>query len=163
MFSTGSIQNNWPEDFNFQWVRQPLKDSEIELWDSLGYRVKNYSGMMYDNKNPMPEWVIDIGNNFPELKNKTYTIYKMDTSEIMPTHVDHFETYCRIFNVDRSSVKRVIVFLQDWRPGHYFEISSVGVVNWNKGYWVKWDCDEPHAASNIGIDPRYTLQITGHV
>lgn len=163
MFTTGTIKNNWTEDFNFQWVRQPLKDSEISLWDSLGYKVKNYSGMLYDNKNPMPDWIYKIGDNFPGLKNKSYTIYKMETCDIMPTHVDHFETYCRIFSVDRSLVMRVLVFLQDWKPGHYFEIAGVGVTNWKKGDWFQWSCDEPHAASNIGIDPRYTLQITGHV
>lgn len=163
MYTFGSIDNHWPENFDFSWTKQPLKDSEIELWDSLNYVVKSYSGSMYDNKNPMPEWVEEIGSNFPELHNKTYTIYKMQTCEIMPTHVDHFETYCRIFAVDRIHVKRVLVFLQDWRPGHYFEIAGKGVVNWKKGDWYKWDCDADHAAANIGIEPRYTLQITGHV
>lgn len=163
MFSKGSIQNNWDEDFDFCWTRQPLKDSEINLWTGQGYVVKNFSGLMYDNKNIMPVWIEEIGNNFPELKNKTYTIYKMTTCEIMPTHVDHFETYCRIFSVEREKVQRVLVFLKKWEPGHYFEISGTGIVNWNKGDWFKWDCNEPHAASNIGITPRYTLQITGHV
>jgi hypothetical protein len=163
MFSTGIINNFWPEDFDFVWVRQPLKDSEIVSWDLLGYQVKNYSGMMFDNTNPMPAWVEKIGLNFNDLKNKTYTIYKMETSEIMPTHVDHFETYCRLFSVDRSCVNRVIVFLSEWKPGHYFEINNVGVVNWKKGQWYRWSSDISHAASNIGIQPRYTLQITGHV
>jgi hypothetical protein len=163
MFQTGSIKNNWPDDLNFSWLRQPLKDSEISLWNSQGYSVKNYSGLMYDNKNPMPDWIYDIGNNFTNLKNKTYTIYQMNTCDIMPTHVDHYETYCKIFKVDRSQVLRIIVFLKDWMPGHYFEISRTGIVNWKKGDWVMWDCDEPHAAANIGVEPRYTLQITGHV
>lgn len=163
MFTNGSIKNIKELDLNLNWVRQPLKDSEVSAWNELGYKVKNYSGMMYDNKNPTPGWVDDIGKNFPHLYNKTYTIYKMETCDIMPTHVDHFETYCRIFSVERTSVKRILLFLEDWRPGHYFEISGIGVVNWKKGDWFQWDCDEPHAASNIGIEPRYTLQITGHV
>jgi hypothetical protein len=163
MYKTGSIKNIWPDCFNFDWINQSIQDSEKDLWDSLGYQVKSYTGHMYDNKNPMPEWVIDIGNNFPDLKNKTYTIYKMLTCEIMPTHIDHYNTYCRIFNVERSQIFRVIVFLKDWYPGHYFEISNRGVVNWKKGDWIMWSCDEPHAASNIGVEPRYTLQITGHV
>jgi hypothetical protein len=163
MFTKGSIQNNFPDEFNFQWIRQPLKDSEIAGWDRLGYKVRNYSGMMYDNKNPMPSWVEDIGSNFPELKNKTYTIYKMETCDIMPVHVDLFERYSKIFSVEQINVKRILVFLKDWQPGHYFEIGGIGVVNWKKGDWHQWDCDVPHAASNIGTEPRYTLQITGHV
>lgn len=163
MYKTGSIKNNWGEDFDLDWIRQPIKDVEKNLWDSLGYQVKNYTGVMYDNKNLMPGWVDEIGSNFPNLKNKSYTIYKMSTCEIMPTHVDHYETYCRIFQIERSRVLRIIVFLKDWCPGHYFEISGKGLVNWKKGDWVMWDCDEPHAAGNIGTEPRYTLQITGHV
>jgi hypothetical protein len=163
MFKKGSIKNNWPEKFDFEWLRQPIKDSETAEWDSKGYIVKNYTGLMYDNKNPMPEWIFNIGSNFPELKNKTYTIYKMTTCEIMPTHIDHFETYGRLFSVEKSKVFRVIVFLKDWSPGHYFEISNQGIVNWKKGDWIMWSNEEPHAASNIGLESRYTLQITGHV
>lgn len=163
MYYTGIIKNTWPEEFNFPWVRQPLKKEETETWDNKGYKVKNYSGLMYDNKNPMPDWIKEIGNSFHYLQNKTYTLYKMETCDIMPTHIDHFETYCRLFDVSKIQIRRAIVFLKDWSPGHYFEISGKGFSSWSKGEYVLWDCDEPHAAANIGIEPRYTLQITGHV
>ena len=32
---------------------------------------------------------------------------------------------------------------------------------WRKGEYVLYSADVEHAASNIGIEPRYTLQITG--
>ena len=47
------------------------------------------------------------------------------------------------------------------KPGHYFEYDSRGLVNWKKGDYVMYSTDTPHAASNIGIEPRYTLQVTG--
>jgi len=28
---------------------------------------------------------------------------------------------------------------------------------------IEWAYDTPHMAANIGLEPRYTLQITGHV
>jgi hypothetical protein len=28
---------------------------------------------------------------------------------------------------------------------------------------VEWQYDAPHMAANMGIEPRYTLQITGHI
>ena len=40
-------------------------------------------------------------------------------------------------------------------------VSHVGVVNYKAGEYVLWAPDVPHAASNIGVEPRYTLQITG--
>jgi hypothetical protein len=53
--------------------------------------------------------------------------------------------------------------LEDWKPGHYLEIDGVGVVNWVAGDYFMWESNVPHAAANIGIEDRYTLQITGTV
>jgi hypothetical protein len=79
----------------------------------------------------------------------------------MPTHVDHYNTYCKVFNQKHEDVRRAIVFLEDWKPGHYFEVDSTALVNWKAGEFVLWHPEVPHAASNIGVDSRYTLQITG--
>ena len=46
-------------------------------------------------------------------------------------------------------------------PGHYFEFDGEAVANWKAGDYVMWQADVPHAASNIGTEDRYTLQITG--
>ena len=35
------------------------------------------------------------------------------------------------------------------------------LVNWKKGDYVIYSTNTLHAASNIGIKPRYTLQVTG--
>jgi hypothetical protein len=55
------------------------------------------------------------------------------------------------------------VFLEDWKPGHYFEGNDIAKVNWKAGDVVEWQYDAPHLAANLGLEPRYTLQITGWV
>jgi hypothetical protein len=115
---------------------------------------------MYNSTNPMPKWVDQI----PDALGMTkcgFVFYRMDQLDIMPPHVDHFDTYCRVFEVERELVYRAIVFLEDWKPGHYFEYDSRGTVNWKQGDYVIYSTDTPHAASNIGTSPRYTLQVTG--
>lgn len=158
----GHISRFWNDDFkNFDFTRQPILDSEIEQWRNMGYdHVKSFSGSMYDNKNPMPEWVSVLDDKLG-MYNQTYTFYRMDTLEIMPVHSDHYNTYCRLNNTTTENVERVILMLEDWKPGHYFELNGIGFVNWKAGDWFKWRGDVPHAASNIGVEPRYTLQITG--
>jgi len=158
----GHLSRFWNDDFKqFNFVRQPIMDSEIDEWRNLGYdQVKSFSGSMYDNSNPMPEWVTGLESIFG-MYNQTYTFYRMDTLEIMPVHRDHYNTYCRIHNTTTDKVERVILMLEDWKPGHYFELDGIGHVNWKAGDWFKWRGDTPHAASNIGTEPRYTLQITG--
>jgi hypothetical protein len=55
------------------------------------------------------------------------------------------------------------VFLQDWQPGHYAEYEGKPFVNWLGGDVVEWCYDAENMAANLGINPRYTLQITGWV
>ncbi len=152
----------WGFDFkHLPYVKQPVTNEEIETWQAMGYdHVKSFTGSMYDNRNPMPEWIKTLENMFG-LYNQSYTFYRMNTLEIMPVHTDHYRTYCNLNNVTPDKVCRVVMMLEDWKPGHYFELDGVGYVNWKAGDWFKWKGDVPHAASNIGVEPRYTLQVTG--
>lgn len=162
-WTRGHVSRFWSIDDvkKFDYVKQPILDSEVTEWKSKGYDyVKSFSGSMYNSQNPMPEWVKRFDNIF-DFKNMTYNFYKMSQLEIMPTHVDHFQTYMKLFNVEYENAVRILVMLEDWRPGHYLEIDGVGIVNWVAGDYFMWDSDVPHAASNIGTEDRYTLQITG--
>lgn len=161
-YTQGIIEVFWDQSYrNFPYERQPLMDYEIESWRKRGYvNFDNFSGQMYSSKNPMPDWIRKFDDLF-NMKNQTYLFYKMSTLEIMPEHRDHYQTYIRLFNPKVENIKRVLVFLEDWRPGHYLEIDGKGLVNWRAGDFVKWDNFTPHAAANIGIEDRFTLQITG--
>ena len=158
----GHLGRYWGDDFkSLSFAKQPVTNEEIQAWHDMGYDyVKSFTGSMYDNRNPMPEWFDRFENMFG-LHKQSYTVYRMDTLDIMPVHTDHYRTYCRLNNCEPDQVYRVILMLEDWKPGHYFEMDGVGYVNWKAGDWFKWRGDVPHAASNIGTDPRYTLQVTG--
>ena len=157
----GHIEPIWTDSYKqLDYERQPIKDSEIAEWRRKGYTHNSFSGVMYGGKNPMPKWTSTVADKL-KLKNPGFVIYKMSTLEIMPTHVDHFETYCRVFNVERRDVYRGLVMLEDWKHGHYLEMNNRAYVNWKAGDFFVWGADVPHAASNIGPEPRWTLQITG--
>lgn len=164
MYSTGKIEVLWDSSYkSFNYTKQPISQEETDLWASLGYDyVKSFTGSMYNNRNPMPDWISKINKLF-ELKNQTYTFYKMTTLDIMPVHVDHFNTYSRLFKADTSKICRVLIMLEDWKSGHYLEIDNKAFVNWSAGDYFLWSYDTPHSASNIGIEDRYTLQITGEL
>ena len=53
------------------------------------------------------------------------------------------------------------MFLENWKSGHYFEVDGFPVFNWKAGDYCMWTHSVPHFAANIGIEDRYTLQITG--
>lgn len=161
MWNKGSINVCWDDSYKaLPFEREPIQEYEIKKWRMLGYTHDSFSGKMYSSRNPMPEWVNDVALELG-LSKCGFVIYKMSTLEIMPVHTDHYDTYCSVFDVDRCDVIRTIVFLEDWKPGHYSEIDGVGITNWVTGDYIQWETDVPHAAANIGIEPRYTLQITG--
>ena len=161
MWTSGKINICWGDEYrSFPYTKQPLTQNELRIWRDQGYNHESFTGMMYDSRNPMPEWCKQVAKDI-ELDNAGFVFYKMVTNDIMPTHVDHFRRYCEVFDIPRSKVLRAIVFLEDWRPGHYFEVDNHAFCNYKAGEYVLWSCDVAHAASNIGIDPRFTLQITG--
>lgn len=148
------------EHKNFNYVQQPVTEKEVIEWQRQGYSHTTTTGKMYGGANPMPDWC-EILARMLGLNNAGFVFYRMDTLDIMPIHVDHYNTYTKLFGVDRSHVRRTIIFLENWQSGHYFEICKYSVANWQAGDCISWEPDAPHAASNIGINPRYTLQITG--
>lgn len=159
----GHISRFWDEGYkSFPYVRQPITDQEVQEWQSKGYDyVKSFTGVMYNNSNPMPEWINRFNDIFHDYADLTFTFYKMQTLEIMPEHSDHYRTYRKMYNAEYNDVVRILVMLEDWKPGHYLEIDGQGIINWIAGDYFVWENDCPHAAANIGIEDRYTLQITG--
>jgi hypothetical protein len=157
----GHIGRFWDTSYkDFQYTRQPVTQEEIDTWVSKGYDyVKSYTGEMYDNRNPMPAWTDQLKGLF-DFKNMTFTFYRMNTLEIMPEHTDHYRTYLKLYDAKYENVHRILVMLDDWKPGHYLEIDGTGIVNWIAGDYFVWENSTPHAASNIGTEPRYSLQIT---
>jgi hypothetical protein len=70
-----------------------------------------------------------------------------------------------LFNLQgqEQSIRRAVVLLEDWKSGHYFEGLGTPLTQWKAGQVIEWTYDTPHLAANIGFEPRYTLQITGHL
>jgi hypothetical protein len=91
--------------------------------------------------------------------------YRMNTGTVLPTHGDLYTKYIDLFDLQgrEHNIRRAIVFLEDWSSGHYFEAMGVPCTNWTAGQVMEWTYNTPHMAANIGLAPRYTLQITGHL
>jgi hypothetical protein len=85
----------------------------------------------------------------------------MDTCNILPYHRDTYSYYKNLFDItDNLSIWRAVIFLEDWKPGHIFEIENTPITNWKAGEYVLWQYDSEHMAANLGLDPRYTAQLT---
>jgi hypothetical protein len=156
----------WHDDDykNLQYEYLPHKDQAmVDRWIHDGYQHMNLNGAVVNEKNSIPAWANTVLQKL-NWQETGVNLYRMNTGDILPTHSDHYITYQRIHSIgDPSTIWRCVVFMEDWKSGHYFEIDKTPLVNWQAGDYVVWNYDVPHMAANIGPEPRYTMQITGIV
>lgn len=157
-----------PSSFkNLEYVNEEFNDPDsLKLWLEQGYANK-FTGAMCDMRSEQPVWNYRIIRQFEKYgwKDIGTSYYRMSTGTVLPTHGDLYVKYVKLHNLQGQEhrIRRAIIFLEDWKPGHYSEINGHGLINWSAGDVVEWEYDVPHAAANIGLEDRYTLQITGWV
>ena len=158
----------WNDEFKqLNYHRELFNDPDsVAKWIAMGFSDK-FTGDMCDMKSQQPSWNFkfiglfaakgwrDIGTSY----------YRMVPGTVLPTHSDLYRQYVQLFKLQghESTIRRAIVFLENWSSGHYAEYNGVPFTGWRPGDTVEWQYDTPHMAANIGSLPRYTLQITGHV
>jgi hypothetical protein len=99
---------------------------------------------------------------FNWLAAKMYAVHCMKPGCALPEHSDKYPYYIKTNNIaDINSIQRVIVFLENKKPGHRFTLNGVELEDWVAGDWISWVGAEIHGAYNEGTETRYTLQITG--
>jgi hypothetical protein len=145
------------ENFNNQ--------TDLAKWLALGFANK-FTGDLCDMRNPQPTWNTDIVTYFENLgwKDIGTSYYRMTPGTILPVHSDTYAKYIEIFSLQgkEESIRRAVIFPEDWASGHYAEYNSEPFVKWQAGDFVIWNYNLPHMAANNGITPRYTIQVTGH-
>lgn len=162
------IPKFWDDEFKtLNYISETFNDSQsLERWLAQGYADK-FTGDMCDMRSPQPSWNHRFLNIYAEMgwKDIGTSYYRMATGTILPTHSDLYLRYVELFNLkgQEHRIRRAIVFLEDWRPGHYAEYNDIAKTNWLAGDVVEWQYDAPHMAANMGLEPRYTLQLTGWV
>ena len=137
-----------------------------EFWLYKGYAQK-FVGAMCDMRKAQPEWNDKIVQHFADMgwQDIGTSYYRMSSGTILPVHQDLYKRYVELFNLQgkENTIWRAVIFLEDWESGHYLEIDNIPVTKWSTGDMVIWNYDTPHMAANMGLLPRYTLQITGHM
>jgi hypothetical protein len=162
------IERFWDDEFKtLNYIHEPFNDPvSLSRWTAQGY-TGPFTGFMCDMRRPQPSWNNKIVSLFEEhgWRDVGTSYYRMDTGVVLPTHQDLYVKYIDIFGLKgkEKSIRRAIVFLEDWASGHYFEIMDNPLIMWTAGQVVEWSYDTPHMAANLGSTPRYTLQITGHL
>lgn len=158
----------WDHEYKeLNYIHEPFNDPiSARIWSEQGYRGP-VTGVMCDMKQRHPVWTDKIIKLFTAKgwNDIGVCFYRMDTGVILPVHKDLYLKYIQLFDLQgkEQTIFRAIIFLEDWQSGHYAEYCNEPFVNWKAGDGVYWQYDALHMAANIGLTPRYTLQITGHL
>lgn len=161
----GHVDPWWDDEFkSLEYQYFPIKNTWDETrWRSQGYTNITLNGALYASPRSMPAYADPFLSMF-DWKDQGIGFFRMKTLEMFPLHQDHYTTYQQKFNLsDSKNIWRCVVFMEDWKSGHYFEIGGDPMVKWSRGDWVAWNDDVPHFAGNFGTEDRYTVQITGHL
>ena len=168
MITHYKIEVFWDNEYqHLDYVNEQFNDTKLlDHWTAQGYPDR-FTGDMCDMRHRQPIWNTQFVEFFAAKgwKDIGTSYYRMNTGTVLPTHGDLYKRYVELFNLQgrKHSIHRAIIFLQDWRPGHYAEYEGQPFVGWSAGDVVEWRYDTPHMAANLGLDPRYTLQITGWI
>jgi len=158
----------WDDEYrHLDYVHEAFNDAQdVARWLALGYQPK-ICGDMADMRVQQPTWNDKFIQHFSALgwQHIGTSYYRMTSGTVMPVHQDRYVKYIDLFDLQgrEYSIRRALVLLEDWQPGHYLEVDGRPFVDWQAGTVVEWCYDTPHMAANIGLTPRYTLQITGHL
>jgi hypothetical protein len=80
---------------------------------------------------------------------------------IIPLHRDMFYQIGQK-HPDRTDPKvRANIYLEDWKLGHMIQFMDIVSTHWRQGQGYLFDNEILHLSANAGMEPKYTLQISG--
>lgn len=131
-------------------------DSQNEFFKTIGY--SEYNTIINQTFDLDEEFLSVSKTLFPR---STVSIIQQDPGQTLPEHEDTFFMFSKNYGVDPKDCIRINIFLEDWKTGHYFEVNKEPVVKWSKGDAIIIDTCVPHLSGNMGLESKYTMQVTG--
>jgi len=140
-------------------------DEQLLTWHANGHQPR--TGHLFDMRQSLQPYTTQVIIRWAEeekdLEHVGVSYYCMRPGDNLPYHSDTYKRYIERFKLQerQDDIYRYIFFVEDWKPGHIFEVDGTPFTKWWGGDYVGWRFDTPHMAANLGIEPRYTIQLTG--
>lgn len=103
---------------------------------------------------------VDLGRQL-NMEVVTVSSIKQPPGCVVPWHKDTFYQIKKKFP-NRSEPKvRANIHLEDWKLGHIIQYGDTVSSHWHQGQGWIWDEHVEHLGANAGLEPKYTLQVSG--
>lgn len=130
-----------------------------QQYDKIEKYYTKHNSSIWQMFEESPDWVHNLATKLPQdFDHHVVSTIKIEPGQTIPHHVDkHFKL--KQEHGDGIS-HRYLIFLEDWKRGHYYEVHDQPFTKWRKGDWVKFGIDDWHLAGNMGDEPFYSAQVT---
>ena len=113
--------------------------------------------------------VTDLAWDLPPMLERIVDLFRLDDvmarvhvqkpGQLWNLHIDKLQKWCP---TQPDRVKRFMIQLTDWQPGHFWSYGNYVYQGWRAGDVTTFDWQHvPHATANAGHSARITLQLTG--
>lgn len=107
----------------------------------------------------------DALGNMLDIEIVTVSSIRQDPGHTIPYHRDMFYKISQM-HPDRKQTKvRANIFLEPGKLGHFLQFTIDGshrtYTNWSANTGCVFDSNVLHLSSNAGLEPKYTLQVSG--
>lgn len=129
------------------------------LGDYTEHNTKYYQQFRPD----LPEVADQVALESGLLK-ATVSVIRQPPGNTIPWHQDqYFQLKKRLTPEEqsRSAIWRYLIFLEDWKAGHFFQVEQTPVVKWRAGDVITFEPHALHLSGNMGLEDKLTMQITG--
>lgn len=165
MFNKGHIEPQWNinEFKSLNYKFDTHKDQQLlDQYAESGHNMESMTLYNYFQPNPLPDCVFDyIVPHFDNLEHIGIAVNYFKPGQYLPVHVDLFGKYSKIHDLDNEEITRIIIMLEDSKPGQISQVCDQTIGKWSAGDWFQWDRDDPHAFYNFSMHDRYAIQLTG--
>lgn len=95
----------------------------------------------------------------------TVSSIKQPPGCVIPYHRDTFYQIRQRYPERQDLPVRANIYLEDYKLGHLIQYTHQGKthtdVDWHQGQGWLWDSSILHLGANAGMEPKYTLQVSG--
>ena len=130
-----------------------------QQYDALKKYYTEHNSSIWQMFETSPDWVHDLAKKIPQdFDHHVVSVINIEPGQTIPHHVDkHFKLKQEH---GEGESYRYLIFLEDWKRGHYYEVHDQPFTKWKAGDWVKFGSDDWHIAGNMGDEPFYSAQVT---
>lgn len=143
------IWNDSNKNSNLTQLRSPLPDTYC--WENT--KMKQ---ILWD----LTDVDVDRLSKQLNMEISSVTSIMQPPGSIIPPHVDSFFQLRKKFP-DRPNPVRALIFIENWKAGHFLQCNDDVYTHWKCGDGLIVDRAQYHLSANAGVEDKYTVQVSG--